>query len=35
MIDTDPDLAPLRADAQFQDLLKLAKAVQARLPVNR
>jgi tetratricopeptide (TPR) repeat protein len=35
VIDTDPDLAPLRADAQFQDLLKLAKAVQARIPVNR
>jgi serine/threonine protein kinase/tetratricopeptide (TPR) repeat protein len=35
VIDNDPDLAPLRADPQFQDLLKGAKALQARLPVNR
>jgi len=35
VIDSDPDLVPLRADPQFQDLVKGARALQARLPVNR
>jgi serine/threonine protein kinase/Tfp pilus assembly protein PilF len=30
IIDTDPDLAPIRADPQFQDLLKAARALQAQ-----